>query len=312
MNIENNHTMDMQDFILKHRIDKNKHCMRIPLFVHVEITTRCNVGCPQCYCSSIATGDDMDYLLYTSIIDEISDLKIPSVLLTGGEPLLHSKLIKMIEYAVQKNIKVIISTSGYGLNEEICKELSNSGVGEICVSINGSNQNIHSLSRGHFASAVNALKLLTKHRINVRVNWVARQDNFMDFSNLVDLCMQSNVNSITVLSNKKKNGIIISPMNYENIIELYETIQEQRKRINIEIDPCFIELIRLTNQSVPLMICNAGLSFFDILVDGGMIPCRHANSSKCFFGEKSIKEYWRSEKLQHYRDNKQTIGRSCK
>lgn len=304
--------MDKLDFILKHRIEKSNQCMRIPLFVHIEITTRCNVGCPQCYCSSTLEGKDMDYSLYNEIIDQVSAMKIPSILLTGGEPLLHPQLIRMIKYAAQKKINVIISTSGNGMDEIFCNHLSNSGVGEVCVSINGSNQYIHSLSRGRFDSAIYALKLLSKKNINIRVNWVARSDNYRDFPNVVDLCLQNNVDKITILSNKKREGVIYSPMSNQDVDTLNKYIQEEKNKIHIDIDPCFNELLKINKNDFLKANCNAAITFFDILVDGGMTPCRHALSSKCCFNSLSIEEYWHSESIQHFRNSKLLIKEKCK
>ncbi len=304
--------MEKSDFIFRHRIDRDNRCMRIPLFVHIEVTTRCNVGCPQCYCSSTSEGKDMDFLLYKEIIEQIDVIKIPSILLTGGEPILHIQLIQMIEYAAQKNINVIVSTSGVGINENFCKKLAQSGIGEVCVSINGSNKYIHSLSRGHFESAVNALKLLADHNINLRVNWVARGDNYRDFPNVVDLCIQNKINKITILSNKKRDGIIYSPMKKPDVDLLNKYIEENKNKIHIDVDPCFNELLKLNTKNMLKVTCNAGITFFDILVDGGMLPCRHILSDRCCLNNLSVEEYWHSESLQNFRNAKPINMEICK
>lgn len=298
-------------FIINHRFDKINKCMKIPLFVHIEITTRCNVGCPQCYCSSTLNGKDMEIDLYKIIIDEIKEIQVPCILITGGEPLIHPQLFEMIKYATEKNISVIISTSGVNIDDEICKKLLTSNISEVCVSLNGSNEYIHSLSRGSYSSTVNAIKLLSKNKINFRINWVARKDNYMDFHNLIDLCVKNEVENITILSNKKKNGKLYSQLNDNEIILLSHMIEKEKNRIKISIDPCFKELNKMNKSHSLFYNCSAGITFIDILVNGEMTPCRHTTFYPLSYNPFNLKFFWNSNELQIYRNSKDHYNKSC-
>ena len=77
-----------------------------PLCVDIEIASICDLGCPHCFREYIITPDKiMNEKLYTSIIDKVAELGVPSIKLNWrGEPLLHSKIDKFIKYAKNKGI----------------------------------------------------------------------------------------------------------------------------------------------------------------------------------------------------------------
>ena len=111
-----------------------------PLCVDIEIAAICDLGCPHCFREYIITPDKvMDEKLYTSIIDKVAELGVPSIKLNWrGEPLLHPKIEKFIRYAKHKNIlDVSINTNATTLDETKTKELIESGLDQIIYSFDG-------------------------------------------------------------------------------------------------------------------------------------------------------------------------------
>ena len=91
-----------------------------PLCVDIETAAICDLACPHCYREYILTPDKiMKFENYKKIIDEISELKVPSIKLNWrGEPLLNPNINKFIEYAKMKGIlEVSINTNATNLNE---------------------------------------------------------------------------------------------------------------------------------------------------------------------------------------------------
>ena len=68
-----------------------------PLCVDIETASICDLACPHCYREYLITPDKiMDEKLYKKIIDQISDLGIPSIKLNWrGEPLLNQKFMNI-------------------------------------------------------------------------------------------------------------------------------------------------------------------------------------------------------------------------
>jgi MoaA/NifB/PqqE/SkfB family radical SAM enzyme len=99
-----------------------KHLRYDPLWLMLDITSRCNLQCGHCPCGNIEspckpqfcdmTKDTFAQILYS----------FPRAILVGlggGEPLLNSHLFEMIQLAHERRMKVIISTNGTLLSGKI-------------------------------------------------------------------------------------------------------------------------------------------------------------------------------------------------
>lgn len=112
-------------------------CSYFPVKLWVETTNRCNLSCALCPNSKLGPGQrgDMDYGLYTKIIDQVQENVSEINLFHRGEPLLHSRIIEMINYASQKNIRTRIHTNATLLNSQLNERIIKSGLDFITFSL---------------------------------------------------------------------------------------------------------------------------------------------------------------------------------
>lgn len=111
-----------------------------PMCVDIEVASICDLGCPHCFREYIVTPDKiMDQKVFYKIIDEISEMGVPSIKLNWrGEPLLHPKLCDFISYAKNKSIiDVSINTNATTLTKKKSEELIASGLDQIIYSFDG-------------------------------------------------------------------------------------------------------------------------------------------------------------------------------
>lgn len=80
------------------------------------VTTRCDMGCVHCMASCVPEGEDMTFANYAKAVAEVGKVD-EVVILTGGEPLLHRDIWKMVDHAIEKGMLVILTTNGYYLRE---------------------------------------------------------------------------------------------------------------------------------------------------------------------------------------------------
>lgn len=88
-----------------------------PLRVEVELTTECNDTCSHCGMGAvkIGTGLKLSTKHIDHIVNELSICKIPSVAITGGEPLLYAdNFFYFMEQCILKGIEISkITTNGF-------------------------------------------------------------------------------------------------------------------------------------------------------------------------------------------------------
>jgi radical SAM protein with 4Fe4S-binding SPASM domain len=79
----------------------------------------------------------MNFETYQRIIDSVSPFTARLYLFWRGEPLLHSELGRMIQYARSKNMYVFISTNAVTLTEEKANELIEAGLDFLLIGFDG-------------------------------------------------------------------------------------------------------------------------------------------------------------------------------
>jgi MoaA/NifB/PqqE/SkfB family radical SAM enzyme len=112
---------------------------QLPVCVYLETTNRCNLlctTCPRTY-AELEPPADMSWSLFTSIVDQIPDLK-RAVLHGVGEPMLVKNLPKMVRYLKDRGTYVLFNTNGTVLNDKNGRALIAAGLDELRVSLDAS------------------------------------------------------------------------------------------------------------------------------------------------------------------------------
>jgi MoaA/NifB/PqqE/SkfB family radical SAM enzyme len=109
---------------------------REPVCLYLETTNRCNLlctTCPRTY-ETLEPEADMSWELFTHIVDQFPD--IARVVLHGvGEPMLVKALPRMIRYLKARGVYVLFNTNGTVLTAKKGRELCETGLDELRVSL---------------------------------------------------------------------------------------------------------------------------------------------------------------------------------
>ena len=292
-----------------------------PEIMNIELTTRCPLRCPQCYCD-LNQGKDIKKEIALKYIEQAASLQIPYINLSGGETLVYPYLTELLELISIKGLTSAIAISGWGFDQTRLKELKKAGVDEIYVSLNGSNPEINALSRDGYDMAVKALRLLQEYQqADYYINWVARNDNVEDFPNLVQLAQIFGVKGIVILESKPDASYVLqATLSKDNFLMLANYLKNHdQQTIRIEVEPCFSPLRAYINNAYfwnrntgVNKGCGAGRNAMAVDVDGNLIPCRHLLYSEPY---ERIEDYWyHSEvlnKLREYEEHKEEPCKHC-
>ncbi len=138
-----------------------------------EITSACNLSCSHCFRT---TGDEDELTSREAerLIDTFPDLGVTKVAFTGGEPLMRSDLLDLIEHVRSHGMLVKLLTNGTLVTTEIAAALGSLAPLEVNVSLDGATAATRDRRRGagSFAKLMTALKLLSAYPL-IQVNGVA-------------------------------------------------------------------------------------------------------------------------------------------
>ena len=105
-----------------------------PLLVHIVPMRRCNLACT--YCNEYDDHSDpvpTDVMLRR--IDKLAELGTAVVTISGGEPLLHPELDRIIAHIKQRGMVVTLITNGYFLVKKRIEALNEAGLDRLQISI---------------------------------------------------------------------------------------------------------------------------------------------------------------------------------
>ncbi len=138
-----------------------------------EITTDCNLDCPFCHRSGFEPDRyDMSRLPETAAL--LKENGIRSVILSGGEPMLHPDFFGMVDFLQDSGFDVDVCTNGTLLGEAAVRRLKER-LGEISVSIDGYEAARHDAMRrapGSFETVTEAVQRLVRAGIAVHTTTV--------------------------------------------------------------------------------------------------------------------------------------------
>ncbi|MBV9734631.1 MAG: SPASM domain-containing protein [Acidisphaera sp.] len=120
-----------------------------PVCLYLEVTNRCNLLCETCprTFEELEPPADMSWGLFTSIIDQVPD--VARVVLHGvGEPMLVRDITRMIRHLKGRNIYVLFNTNGTLLAPRKRRELIETGLDELRVSLDAADAKAFLAVRG--------------------------------------------------------------------------------------------------------------------------------------------------------------------
>ena len=159
--------------------------------------TLCNIECKNCYIESSPKNDRLVYITFEEVklfIDEAIDknLGTKEIGFTGGEPFMNEDVLKMIEYSLSKNFKVLVLSNAMkpmlNRKEDLLK-INHQDL-TIRVSIDHYQKEKHEEIRGKntFNIMMEGLKWLNQNNFNyalaTRLLWGEQEDQLRDNFNL--------------------------------------------------------------------------------------------------------------------------------
>ncbi|MEE9366038.1 MAG: radical SAM protein, partial [Dehalococcoidales bacterium] len=162
-----------------------------------NITRNCNLKCVHCYNDS-GTGktcNDATTPEAKAVIDDLARFGVPSVLFSGGEPLMRHDLFELIGYAGDKGLRTVISTNGTLISKEAAKTIKDRGVSYVGISLDGIGE-INDKFRGvdgAFQRAVEGIKNCQDAGIRIGLRLTLTKRNVQDLAALFDFFEANNI-----------------------------------------------------------------------------------------------------------------------
>ena len=289
-----------------------------PTLMNLELTTRCPLRCPQCYCD-LTCGKDLELEKALFWLKEAADNHVRTVNLSGGETVCYPHLTTLIKRCHDLGMQSNIALSGYGVTKEKLDEWIQAGVTGIFVSLNGSTKELNEKTRDGYDLAIHALELLMECTFeNTCINWVMHGCNADDFPAMVNLAENYGVNELAVMVFKPDASHQLPNLpTKEQMLNVAKQIKSYKGNVKICVEECFSQMKAILGERFLINVnqgisrgCGAGRDGISINVDGKITPCRHLE-----FPEEtmSIRDYWGNSRIvKQLRSVEDSMEEPCK
>ncbi len=171
----------------------------VPYSCSIEITKQCDLRCKHCYGEAgFMRNTQLKEKQIYSILDRLSD-GCKSVSITGGDPMCHPKIKKIIEYSISQGIETTLITNGMRLDRNFANWLSEVGVKRVKLSLDGATREIHDGLRGingAFEKVMSSMKYLKEAKVNFSIGTVITKENIESLNFISDIAYEHGAQSI--------------------------------------------------------------------------------------------------------------------
>ena len=297
-----------------------------PFFVTWDIIGRCNLRCIGCpYHTPLKfhkpSAADFPIDVFRRLCDELRELDTRSLVLQGtGEPFLHPDLFRMIQTAKTKGFEVVLLTNGTLLSLDMCKQLIESGVDTLKVSLWATSpeefeENYPATSRSMFTRIVDGLHTLSYLKEiqgvfapKTILYFVVNRNNYQRINSAVDLSLKTRCDGLYFSIMHDSSKSVASLMLDEHEIRgLDGDLIRIEKKLNFLGLAHNIGSVRLRYRIGEFVLNRVPcyISWFHVRVglDGHIFPCIRC-APGMDFGDvhtQSFKEIWNGEAIRVFR-----------
>lgn len=271
----------------------------------IELTSRCNERCVHCYIPHENKNTDIKPELYYAVLDQLGDMGVLTLTLSGGEPMLHPEFLQFLKAAKKKDFYVVVLSNLTLLTDEIVAALKEGAVSAVQVSlysmIPGHHDAITTIPGSFEKTKASILKLI-ENDIPLQISCPTMKANLNDFTDVLRWANDHKIRAITdpsimAMYNHDTSNLSnrLTPMECSKIFsDILEHDTEYQTRVLSE---SFLNELEKSRFKPEDQFCGVGISTCCMVANGNVYPC--AGWQECVCGnlcEDSMQNIWANSK----------------
>jgi len=257
----------------------------IPHSVAWELTLACNMNCTHCGSSAGATRpNELTTKEALDLCDQLHDLKVKNVNLTGGEPILRKDWIQIATKIRSLGMNISILSNGLAIDETRVALFKKLHIYAVAISLDGATPETHDGIRGvkgSFKKCLETLELLYKNDLPVTVITTVHKGNFEELPKIKDLILHKTRAwqiQIAVPIGRFPKEMMVSEKDFYALALFIASTRKQYSPKKLAIMGAHSigyhsQIIRNTSVSPVWKGCQAGITVLGIQSDGSVKGC---------------------------------------
>lgn len=164
-----------------------------PFIVIWELTRACDLACAHCRASSQSLRSPLELSTVEGkrLIDQVVEMDVPVLILTGGDPLKRPDTFSLVEFAARSGLPASLAPSATPLlTHEAIAQLAQRRLARLALSLDGPTPEIHDAIRGvsgSFRRTLDAVGWAREAGVPVQINTTVTRRNLDEIPALIAL-----------------------------------------------------------------------------------------------------------------------------
>jgi radical SAM protein with 4Fe4S-binding SPASM domain len=165
-------------------------------------TRRCNLACRHCYASAVrgpAPGE-LDTAEAHALLRQLAALRVPALLLSGGEPLVRPDALDLLTAASGLSLRCTLSTNGTLIDADTARGLAAAGITYVGISVDGppADHDRWRGRRGAHAATLAGIRRLRAEGVRVGLRFTLHRASVPHLPYLFELAAAEGISRICV------------------------------------------------------------------------------------------------------------------
>lgn len=295
-----------------------------PVGIELAPTLRCNLNCKFCWRRKKDFNKNDKYMKqremslqrYIEIIEEAADLGVEEVrIIGGGEPMVNSDTLKIMEAIKEENLYGYICTNGSLFDDEAIERTIEMGWDYVKFSIHGTKETHNKLVGGQvYKRVIDKLRKLGRSDVETEIGMVVVNQNYQEIEDMLTLSEDLNVDNfflepVTVYSDLGEE-LKLTEAEENDLKQRLKSLKDSTRtsKVNTNLEAFIDEsLVNSTNQMKEFILskidkenhsfteipCYEPFLRMGIRVDGRVAPCGFYDEERGdSVRERSLREVW--------------------
>ncbi len=199
-----------------------------PRLIAFEVTRRCRYQCRHCRANAgPAAEQELTTQQCKKIIAAVAKFAKCTLIITGGEPMERPDLYGLIKYAAGKDLRVLLATCGYLIDDGSIEKLKKAGVSAMSLSLDGASADTHDAfrqSKGAFDAVIKAAAVARAARMPFQINTTISKLNAGEIIGIAELAKRLGASCFNPFllvptgRGKEIQDVILDPVEYESLL----------------------------------------------------------------------------------------------
>lgn len=286
---------------------------KVPHSAMMEITWRCNLNCAHCYLpegqrrKSARETDELTTAEWFRVLDEMAELGVIYVTISGGEVCMRPDFIALVEHARKREFDVRVFTTGTLFNPRIASALTDLAIGKVEISVYGREETHDKLVGipGSFRRSIEAGRVLRRGGIIVVIKCPLMNINIGDYPFLTDLADREGFLykfDPTVVPRDDKDMAPLALRTFDD--ELRAAFKDPKLRLAAQGD-------HPEDFDLASPLCDAGRTYLAVGPNGDVYPCIEWRTVMGNVRNNSVGDIWRGTEGSRIRNLKREDFKVC-